>query len=254
MESFLSYQFISKSPVGDGTYVKLSYCKNGIPCEMEVNYYNGELCGHAAMVVVDGHTIGEAVFVHGGMTSFKEYSENKRTEYTFSDNIHNGSYIEYDGNDYVREKGSIEKDRRVVDIEMCSNKRGYYLLYEGGNTSVSAVASMDRMCERKNGKCYDIENGKVVAVSMYVNNSFRNSLKKEPVKDDNGRVLYPVQSIFDDISDALSDYHTPRTSYSDSSPSIGPAAGFAIAGGALAIGGAVAYWLAHRNKDYDSYR
>ena len=88
---------------------------------------------------------------------------------------------------------------------------------------------------------------------MNVNNSFRNSLKKEPGKDDNGRVLYPVQSIFV-ISDALSDYHTPRTSYSDSSPSIGPAAGFAIAGGALAIGGAVAYWLAHRNKDDDSYR
>lgn len=254
MESFLSYQFVSKSPVGDGTYVELSYCKKETSCRMEVNNGNGELNGHAAMEAVDSYTVGEAVFVHGNMTSFKEYNGDTVTEYTFSNNIHNGSYIEYDLDGIVREKGSIEEDNRVVDIEMCPNKRGYYLLYEGNNMSVSAVASMDRKCERKNGKCYDIENGKVVAVSMYVNDALKNSLKKEPVKDDNGRVLYPMQSIFYDISDAFSDYHTPRPSYSDSSPSIGSTAGLAIAGGALAIGGAVAYWLAHRNKDDDSYR
>ena len=254
MESFLDYLYIDKSPIGDGTYVEYLFYKHGIQYTVEVKQ-DDELNGNVQFKRTDGSSAAEAVFDHGRMKSFTEYDGNKMICYFSSDGMRNGFYVEYDEDDYLNEKGDIREGVRVVRIKSCPNKRGYYLVYDPDTESLIAVASMDRKCEMKNGKYYEIDNGKVVKVCMYTNNARSSSLDLEPVEDDDGNVLYSAKMSRNDYTDEFSDDLCNRSSHWTSSiPPVNPAAGIAIAGGALAIGGAIAYWLAHRNKDDDSDR
>ena len=244
----MDYSFVRESPIGDGTYIELCYRKDYGEYTMEVEQVYGKLHGCAAMTTTDGETVGEARFVRGRMKSFTEYHDDSETQYTWSSDTRTGSYVESDQDGYVIERGDVMEGNKIVCIKRCPTKRGFFLMYDHRGT-VKAVASMDRKGEMKNGKYYDIKNEKVVKVSMYVDGVFNHSLSKEPVEDDSGKVLYPMKMYHEDLN-ACCDY---SSSYNNSSPSFTPAAGIAIAGGALAIGGAVAYWLSHRKKD-DSYK